>query len=52
MTTVREYYDTDAKTLNAETSWQINNEGKKFDILCKLSYKFEQKIKYFSFFFP
>lgn len=52
MTTVREYYDTDAKALNAETAWHMDNEGKQFDILCKLSYKFEQKIKYFSFFFP
>lgn len=52
MTTVREYYDTDAKALNAESSWQMNYKGQHFDILCKLSYKFEEKIKYLSLYFP
>jgi hypothetical protein len=52
MTTVREYFDTDARALNAETAWEMNVEGKQFNVLCKLSYKFEEKIKYFSFFFP
>lgn len=52
MTTVREYFDTDAKALNAETSWEINSDGIIFNVLCKLSYKFEEKIKYFSLFFP
>lgn len=52
MTTIREYFDTDAKALNAETYWKMNVEEKQFNVLCKLSYKFEEKIKYFSFFFP
>jgi hypothetical protein len=52
MTTVREYFDTDAKALNAETLWEMNSEGIIFNVLCKLSYKFEEKIKYFSLFFP
>ena len=45
MTTVREYFDTDARALNAETAWEMNVEEKRFNILYKLSYKFKEKIK-------
>ncbi|MCT7577661.1 toll/interleukin-1 receptor domain-containing protein [Aliarcobacter butzleri] len=52
MTTVREYFDTDKKAHNAERKWNLNNGNTEIEILCKLSYKLEDKIKLFSFFFP
>lgn len=52
MTTVREYFDTDKKALNAERKWNLNNGNIEIEILCKLSYRLEDKIKLFSFFFP
>ena len=52
MTTIREYFDTDKKALNAEKKWNLKNGNIEIEILCKLSYKLEDKIKLFSFFFP
>ncbi len=52
MTTIREYFDTDKKALNAERKWNLNNGRIEIEILCKLSYRLEDKIKLFSFFFP
>lgn len=52
MTTIREYFDTDKKALNAERKWDLKNGDLEIEILCKLSYKLEDKIKLFSFFFP
>lgn len=52
MTTVREYFDTDKKALTVERKWILNNGSIEIEILCKLSYRLEDKIKVFSFFFP
>jgi len=53
MTTIREYFDTDQKALNAQREWDLKSkDGLAINILCKLSYKLEDKLKYFSFFFP
>lgn len=52
MTTVREYFDTDQSALNAEREWHLKSNTIEINILCKLSYKLEDKTKLFSFFFP
>lgn len=53
MTTLREYFDTEQKALNAEKQWLLKHErGIEVEILCKLSYQLENKLKYFSLFFP
>jgi len=54
MTTIREYFDTDQKALNAQREWELKGEddGVVINIKCKLSYKIEDKLKFFSLFFP
>jgi hypothetical protein len=53
MTTLREYFDTEQKALNAEKTWLLKHEtGVEVEILCKLSYQLDNKLKYFSLFFP
>lgn len=53
MTTIREYFDTDIKALNAEDEWIISdNEGLKLTIIYKLSYMIDEKLKFFSLYFP
>ncbi|DAB35262.1 MAG TPA: hypothetical protein CFH82_01140 [Sulfurospirillum sp. UBA12182] len=53
MTTLREYFDTEQKALNAERPWLLKHEtGVEVEILCKLSYQLDNKLKYFSLFFP
>lgn len=50
---VREYYDTDAKALNAQSEWQFNSaQNNTINILGKISYVFEQYSKYWSFYIP
>lgn len=50
---VREYYDTDAKALNAQSEWQFNLSDKNtVTILGKISYAWEQNCKYWSFYIP
>lgn len=54
MTTIREYYDTEAKALNAESSWivQHQNASNGITVLGKISYRIDENIKYWSFYFP
>lgn len=54
MTTIREYFDTDQKALNAQREWELKGEDDSviINIQCKLSYKIEDKLKFFSLFFP
>lgn len=54
MTSIREYFDTDQKALNAETEWNLKStdDDITINIKCKLSYKIEDKLKFFSLFFP
>jgi len=54
MTTIREYFDTDQKALNAQREWELKGEDDSvvINIKCKLSYKIEDKLKFLSLFFP
>ncbi|WP_263832612.1 toll/interleukin-1 receptor domain-containing protein [Sulfurospirillum oryzae] len=54
MTTIREYFDTDAKALNAVSEWAIgsNNGSNLINVVGKISYRIEEYIKYWSFYFP
>lgn len=54
MTTIREYFDTDAKALNAVSEWAVcsNNGSNLINVIGKISYRIEEYIKYWSFYFP
>lgn len=54
MTTIREYYDTEAKALNAESSWMLQGQdgSNPITVLGKISYRIDENIKYWSFYFP
>src|SRR5690606_18518809 len=50
---VREYYDTDAKALNAQSEWRFEiPEKNTINVIGKISYVFEQYSKYWSFYIP
>lgn len=54
MTTIREYFDTDAKALNAQSEWEVKNQdgSNKVIVIGKISYAIDTNIKYWSLFFP
>lgn len=54
MTTIREYFDTDAKALNAQSEWEVKNQdgSNKVIVIGKISYVIDTNIKYWSLFFP
>lgn len=54
MTDVKKHYDKTAKALNAETGWNVQNrDGTNQQlILGKISYSFEENVRYWSFFVP
>ena len=54
MTTVKEHYYKTAKALNAQTGWMVQNQdgSNQHLILGKISYSFEENVRYWSFFIP
>lgn len=54
MTTIREYFDTDAKALNAQSVWEVKNQDglNPIMVIGKISYRIDEYIKYWSFYFP
>lgn len=54
MTTIREYFDTDAKALNAQSEWEVKNQDglNSVIVIGKISYVIDTNIKYWSLFFP
>lgn len=54
MTTIREYFDTDAKALNAQSAWEVKNKDGSNSIIVigKISYRIDEYIKYWSLYFP
>lgn len=54
MTTIREYFDTDTKALNAQSEWILNNKNSSspVKIIGKISYIIDTNVKYWSFYFP
>lgn len=54
MTTIREYFDTDAKALNAQSKWEVKNKdgSNSITVIGKISYRIDEYIKYWSFYFP
>jgi len=54
MPTVREYYDTAAKALNANQEWHLKLDGQSdiLTVLGKISYHQEENSKYWSFYIP
>ncbi|MDI9334793.1 MAG: toll/interleukin-1 receptor domain-containing protein [Cytophagales bacterium] len=54
MTSVKDYFDSNPKALNALTSWNVSdNDGSNNCVVYgKISYFFEQNTKYWSFYFP
>jgi len=54
MTTIREYFDTDAKALNAQSEWEVKNQdgSNKVIVIGKISHIVDTNIKYWSLFFP
>ncbi|MFT6404146.1 MAG: hypothetical protein ACJA2U_000495 [Marinomonas primoryensis] len=54
MATVREYYDTTAKALNAQREWQLSSDGGQttLTVFGKVSHCIEENAKYWSFYLP
>lgn len=54
MSTVREYYDTTAKALNAQREWHLRLDGQSNILIIqgKISYHQEENSKYWSFYIP
>lgn len=54
MTTIREYFDTDAKALSAQSKWEVKNQDglNTVIVIGKISYVIDTNIKYWSLFFP
>ncbi|MDP3023421.1 MAG: toll/interleukin-1 receptor domain-containing protein [Sulfuricurvum sp.] len=54
MTTIKEYFDTDAKALSAQSEWEINNSdgSNTINVVGKISYQIDEYIRYWSFYFP
>lgn len=54
MATVREYFDTDLKSLSVHTDWEIRDAAgaKLFAIIAKISQDLDGNAKYWSFFIP
>lgn len=54
MATVREYFDTDLKSLSVHADWKLRDSvsAKLFSIIAKISQDFDGNAKYLSFFIP
>jgi hypothetical protein len=53
MATVREHFEIDAKALNAQSTWVLQRDGATARLAVgKISYRFEENAKYWSFFMP
>ena len=54
MITIREYFDTDTKSLNAQSQWNVNNKdgSNSINVIGKISYVIDTNIKYWSLYFP
>ena len=54
MATVREYFDTDLKSLSVHTDWELRDSSgaKLISIIAKISQDFDGNAKYWSFFIP
>lgn len=54
MTTIKDYFNTDAKALNAQAEWEVNpSDGSSIiNVIGKISYQIDEHIRYWSFYFP